>query len=98
MLLNLIRKTVLATSLTVFTASAFADVVVIVHPSNASDLSAKQVQRIFLGKEKKFGNGTAVKPINQANNASRNDFDSNRAASEHTFYPDTKSCFSMHYQ
>lgn len=77
MLLNFIRKTVLAISLTVFTASAFAELVVIVHPSNSSELSAKKVQRIFLGKEKKFGNGSAVKPINQTNNAARNDFDSN---------------------
>ncbi|GAB5381301.1 MAG: hypothetical protein Alis3KO_31720 [Aliiglaciecola sp.] len=77
MLKNFIRNTVLATSLTVITASAFADVVVVVHPSNSSELSAKQVQRIFLGKEKKFSNGTAVNPINQTSNAARNDFDSN---------------------
>ncbi|WP_339720934.1 phosphate ABC transporter substrate-binding protein [uncultured Paraglaciecola sp.] len=44
---------------------SLADVVVIVHPSNDAALSQKDVQRIFLGKEKKFSNGKEVLPINQ---------------------------------
>ncbi|WJG08797.1 phosphate ABC transporter substrate-binding protein [Aliiglaciecola sp. LCG003] len=57
-------------------ASVCAEVVVIVHPSNENALDTKAVQRIFLGKEKKFSNGTAVYPINQTEGAIRSDFDS----------------------
>ena len=55
---------------------AFAEVVVIVHPSNDSTLSQKDVQRIFLGKEKKFSNGNEVLPVNQVPSSSaRGSFD-----------------------
>ena len=65
-----------AAGIWVFTASTLAEVVVIVHPSNGSALSAKNVQRIFLGKEKKFANGSAASPINQAAGAAaRGEFD-----------------------
>ncbi len=57
--------------------SAFAEVVVVVHPSNDADLNKKSVQRIFLGKEKKFSNGKEALPINQdASTAERGSFDS----------------------
>ncbi|GAA0859982.1 phosphate ABC transporter substrate-binding protein [Aliiglaciecola litoralis] len=72
-----IRKTLLAASLAILAGNAIADVVVVVHPSNTSAIDSKSVQRIFLGKEKKFSNGSGVNPINQTNNATRNDFDSN---------------------
>lgn len=77
MIYRFIRNLVVSASLLTLSASAFAELVVIVHPSNDSALSAKQVQRIFLGKEKKFANGTAVVPINQATNDLRSQFDSN---------------------
>jgi ABC-type phosphate transport system substrate-binding protein len=44
---------------------SLADVVVVVHPSNDAALDKKSVQRIFLGKEKKFSNGKEVLPVNQ---------------------------------
>ena len=76
MVLNLIRKIAVAAVMVMFSASAFAEVVVIVHPSNSSAINAKNVQRIFLGKEKKFANGSAVTPINQASGAAvRGEFD-----------------------
>jgi len=42
-----------------------AVVVIVVHPSNDAALDAKDVQRLFLGKEKKFSNGKEAIPINQ---------------------------------
>lgn len=73
-----IRKLTLIASLSMFTFSAFSEVVVIVHPSNSAAVSAKNVQRIFLGKEKKFAGGAAVTPINQAaSSAARSEFDTN---------------------
>lgn len=54
----------------------FAEVVVIVHPSNSAALDAKTVQRIFLGKAKQYSDGTEALPINQTNgSASRSSFD-----------------------
>jgi ABC-type phosphate transport system substrate-binding protein len=44
--------------------NVFADLVVVVHPENGADLSSKKVERIFLGKEKKFSNGKESIPIN----------------------------------
>lgn len=42
---------------------SLAEVVVVIHPSNDADLDKKIVQRIFLGKEKKFSNGKEVLPF-----------------------------------
>ena len=57
---------------------SLADVVVVVHPSNDAALSKKAVQRIFLGKEKKFSNGKEVLPINQTPSSNaRDSFDTN---------------------
>ena len=71
-----IRKLFIVICLVVLSTSAFAELVVIVHPSNNSELNAKKVQRIFLGKEKKFSNGSPVMPFNQTTNALRGAFDS----------------------
>lgn len=58
------------------TSAALAELVVVVHPSNQDELNAKTIQRIFLGKEKTFGNGNAISPINLApENALRAKFD-----------------------
>lgn len=55
---------------------ASAEVVMVVHPSNADAIDAKTVQRIFLGKEKKFPGGSEATPINQvAESGVRADFD-----------------------
>lgn len=56
---------------------SLAEIVVVVHPSNSASLDKKSVQRIFLGKEKKFSDGKEVLPINQATtSAARGSFDS----------------------
>lgn len=53
-----------------------AEVVVVVHPSNAAAIDAKVIQKMFLGKEKKFSTGNAVKPINlESSNPLRASFD-----------------------
>ena len=73
-----IRKSLLSIALCVIVNNAWAEVVVIVHPSNAATLDAKKVQRIFLGKEKKFSDGKGVIPINsEIGYSSREQFDSN---------------------
>jgi ABC-type phosphate transport system substrate-binding protein len=55
---------------------SFAEVVLVVHPSNDAALSKKAVQRIFLGKEKKFSNGKEVLPVNQIpSSVARSSFD-----------------------
>lgn len=57
---------------------SLAEIVVVVHPSNDAALSQKDVQRIFLGKEKKFSNGKEVLPVNQVPSSSaRESFDTN---------------------
>ena len=52
-----------------------AQVVVVVNPANTSSLDTKTVQRIFLGKEKKFSDGSQATPINQKANGTREEFD-----------------------
>ena len=57
---------------------ASAEIVMVVHPSNADAIDAKIVKRIFLGKEKKFPGGASATPINQtADTGTRNAFDEN---------------------
>lgn len=73
-----IGKVLLLAGLTICTFPVLADVVVVVHPSNGAAITAKNVQRIFLGKEKKFPGGAAVSAINQVSgSAARTDFDTN---------------------
>ncbi|GBL03230.1 substrate-binding domain-containing protein [Glaciecola sp. KUL10] len=53
-----------------------AGVVIIVNKSNALAIDQKTIQRIFLGKEKKFPNGSPVTAINQSpDSAIRSEFD-----------------------
>ena len=58
------------------TSLALAELVVIVHPSNQTDINEKTIQRVFLGKEKTFANGNEISPINlAAGNVLRAQFD-----------------------
>ena len=73
----LAKRFVIVLVVTLFSHIAFAEVVVIVHPDNSAELSAKKIQRIFLGKEKKFSDGKETIPINQKSDAAaRSEFDS----------------------
>ncbi|WP_250655865.1 phosphate ABC transporter substrate-binding protein [Alkalimarinus coralli] len=65
--------TVLLSSL--LSASVFADVAVVVHPSVSDSASKKQISRIFLGKSKKLPGGQKVTPIALSEgNAARDEF------------------------
>ncbi len=70
------RICIVALISTTFCFGAVAKTVVIVHPENTVSLSSKDVQRIFLGKEKKFSTGEEASAVNlPAENAARIDFD-----------------------
>ncbi|MFC3120248.1 phosphate ABC transporter substrate-binding protein [Agaribacter flavus] len=57
-------------------SSVNAELIVIVNKDNANALDSKLVQRIFLGKTKKFGDGSPTIPVNQsADSAIRQSFD-----------------------
>ena len=62
-------KTLLAASLAGVTllgsVAAWSGVAVIVHPSNANDLSTADISRIFLGKKKSYPNGAEAIPVDQ---------------------------------
>jgi len=60
---SLMKVLVLISSMSV--TAAFADVAVIVHPSNSASMSQKDIARMFLGKSKSFPNGTSAIPVNQ---------------------------------
>jgi ABC-type phosphate transport system substrate-binding protein len=62
--------------LALFSASSFAELTIIVNPANNASLDKKTVQRIFLGKEKKFSDGSETIPVNQnAETSIRGSFD-----------------------
>lgn len=48
---------------------AFAEVAVIVHPSNNNALDEASVSKIFLGREKSFADGTSVVPLSLTDSA-----------------------------
>jgi len=56
--------------LTFYSQFIFAEISVIVHPSNDNMMDASAISRLFLGKSKKFPDGTVAIPLNQieANN------------------------------
>lgn len=71
-----IKSLFVASVLSVASFQLCAEPVVIVHPSNTAALNEKNVQRIFLGKEKKFSDGNESIPVNQvADSAVRAEFD-----------------------
>ena len=58
------RKLITLTASLLFCSSVFAGGVVIVHPSNTASLDNKAISKIFLGKSKKFSDGSEAKPLN----------------------------------
>lgn len=62
---------------TLFASVAQAEIAVVVHPSNAANLDASNLSRIFLGKMKSFPGGVQALPLNQAEgNAVTSEFNS----------------------
>ena len=54
---------IIALVLVMCSLAAHAELAVIVHPSNAVELSKDDIQRIFLGKNRSFPNGGEAVPI-----------------------------------
>lgn len=60
----------------IFSLNTFADIAVIVHPSNGSLLSKDEVKKIFSGRLKRFADGKMARPYNLVEDVSiRSDFD-----------------------
>ena len=59
-------KKILWVPLALFSASVFAEVAVVVHPSNAAALNAEAIAQIYLGRSKSFPDGKAALPLGQA--------------------------------
>ena len=73
--MKLLKTGALIASLS-FSSLSFAELTVIVNPANDSAITSKDIQRIFLGKEAKFPNGTQAIPINlSSGGATREAFD-----------------------
>lgn len=69
------KKVIYTLALLFASQSVFAEVAVIVHPSNASSISEAEVARIFTGKMKSFPGGGQAIPINLSSNSpSTNEF------------------------
>ncbi len=49
--------------------SVYAEVVVVVHPSNGNAIDESTINKIFVGKAKSFADGTKVMPVNQASSS-----------------------------
>lgn len=56
-------KKLLIISSLLFSQLAFAEVAVIVHPSNNNQLDEATISKIFLGREKSFADGQSVVPL-----------------------------------
>lgn len=59
------KKLILISALSLCSINAFADIAVIINPSNANVVDTDTIKKIYLGKSKSFSNGDAVKPVNQ---------------------------------
>jgi hypothetical protein len=70
----MMKKLILASALSLCSISTFAEVAVIVNPSNASNIDADTIKKIYLGKSKSFDNGTKVNPVNQNDNPVADEF------------------------
>ncbi len=55
-------------------ASAIADIAVVVNPGNANSVDADVVKKIYLGKSKSFSDGLTVSPVNQDGTAVADEF------------------------
>lgn len=62
-------KNLLIISSLLFSQLAFAEVAVIVHPSNNNQLDEATISKIFLGREKSFADGQSVVPLALADGA-----------------------------
>ena len=75
--MNFIKNLSIATVLMFSVMSvAFADVAIIINPANNNALSDSDISRAFLGKMKKFADGSVITVVNQkVGDAARTEFD-----------------------
>lgn len=64
----------LAGVLSLCSVSVFAEVAVIINPSNTSTIDIDAIKKIYLGKNKSFDNGTKVSPVDQNGTAVADEF------------------------
>ena len=68
------KKLILASLISTCSFVAFADVAVIVNPSNSNALDKNEIKKIYLGKSKSFADGVKVNPVNQNGNSVVDEF------------------------
>ncbi|WP_337842656.1 phosphate ABC transporter substrate-binding protein [Rheinheimera sp.] len=69
-------KTIFAAAALSISVAAFANVAVIVHPSNGAAVSQDDLNKIYTGRSKSFADGKAAEAVNLADSvAVRADFD-----------------------
>ncbi|CAM3027209.1 phosphate ABC transporter substrate-binding protein [Pseudoalteromonas distincta] len=68
------KKIILASAFSLCSINVFAEVAVIINPSNASSVDADTIKKIYLGKSKSFSNGEKVNPVNQDNTTVADEF------------------------
>lgn len=61
--MNILKKVILLACLS-YLPFSYADIAIIVNPSNSNTLSDNDISRIFLGKMKSFDSGNSTSPIN----------------------------------
>ncbi|BFM50495.1 phosphate ABC transporter substrate-binding protein [Marinomonas sp. THO17] len=69
---------VVSAALTVFSTFSFAEVVVIVNQNNANTLSESDVEKLFLGKTKRYPSGDTAIPINLPEGSANRSFFNNK--------------------
>jgi len=68
-----IKKIILGMSLLV-ASNAFAEIAVVVHPSNSSNVTQDFVSSVYLGKTKSFEDGKQIIPVNLSGTTMEEDF------------------------
>lgn len=72
----LFKRIMISVCALLMSAAGYAQVSVIINPANPNALNTKDVQRIFLGKDKKYPDGSEIIAINlDPSTQTRNDFD-----------------------
>lgn len=61
-------KKILTLFLLMVSFNSFAEIAIVVHPSNNASISAEDVTQLFLGKTKNFPDGSSAVPIGQEEN------------------------------
>lgn len=74
--MKLLTKSIAAITLCLASAAASADIAIIVNVNNNNTITEKDINRIFLGKNKSFSDGDSVKAVNlKSGNTIRTEFE-----------------------